>query len=124
MNVVAGSTPTEIRQVLSVLIVFSLLGAALWTLRGGGRAAIFLAPWKRTSTKSQSLKRVEKLALTPQHTLHLVHLKGRDIVVATHPQGCTLIGCSSTILDSTTLDSTTVDSTMIDFTPMERGSRA
>jgi flagellar biogenesis protein FliO len=72
-----------IREVLSVLIVFLLLGAALWKLRRG--------PWNRTSKKGRSLEPVEKLALTPQHALHLIRVEGREILVATHPQGCTLI---------------------------------
>lgn len=67
------------REVLSVLIVFLLLGAALWKLR------------HRTSKKGRSLEPVEKIALTPQHALHLIRIEGREILVATHPQGCTLI---------------------------------
>ncbi len=72
-----------IRQVVSVMIVFLLLGAALWKLRRG--------PWNRTSKKGRSLEAVEKLALTPQHALHLIRVEGREILVATHPQGCTRI---------------------------------
>ena len=72
-----------LRQVLSVLLVFALLGAALWKLRRG--------PWNRISKKGRSLELVEKLALTPQHALHLIRVEGREIVVATHPRGCTLM---------------------------------
>jgi flagellar biogenesis protein FliO len=41
--------------------------------------------------KGRSLEQVEKLSLTPHHALHLVRVEGREILVATHPQGCTLI---------------------------------
>jgi hypothetical protein len=34
---------------------------------------------------------VERLALTPQHTLHLVCIHGREVLLATHPQGCSAI---------------------------------
>jgi flagellar biogenesis protein FliO len=34
---------------------------------------------------------VERLSLTPQHSLHMVRVNGREFVVATHPQGCTLV---------------------------------
>jgi hypothetical protein len=34
---------------------------------------------------------VERLALTPQHTLHVVRINGRELVVATHPQGCSVV---------------------------------
>ncbi len=83
-----------LRQVLSVLLVFALLGAALWKLRRGG-AAVFRIPWNRTSKKGRSIEQVEKLALTPQHTLHLIRVEGREMVVATHPQGCTVIDCTA-----------------------------
>jgi flagellar biogenesis protein FliO len=79
-----------IRQVLSVLVVFLLLGAALWKL-GRGATPVFRIPWNRTSKKGRSLEQVEKLALTPQHALHLIRVEGREIVVATHPHGCTVI---------------------------------
>jgi hypothetical protein len=34
---------------------------------------------------------VERMALTSDHTLHMVRFNGRDLLVATHPQGCTLV---------------------------------
>jgi hypothetical protein len=34
---------------------------------------------------------MERLALTPQHTLHLVRINGREVLVATHPQGCSVV---------------------------------
>jgi len=34
---------------------------------------------------------LERLALTPQHTLHLVRIQGREVLVATHPQGCSVV---------------------------------
>lgn len=78
-----------LRQALSVLLVFLLLGLALWKLRRPGSA--FRPPWRTTATTVRSLEAVERLALTPQHVLHLVRVQGREVLVATHPQGCTLI---------------------------------
>ncbi len=83
-----------VRQVLSVLLVFALLGAALWTLRRG-RAAPFRGLLRRTPGRTKSLEPVERLALTPHHSLHLVRIHGRELLVATHPQGCTLLNQSS-----------------------------
>jgi flagellar biogenesis protein FliO len=71
-------------QVFSVLLVFSLLGAALWALRRSGRG-------KRVLGNQRSMVAVERLALTPQHTLHVVRINGREVVVATHPQGCSVV---------------------------------
>ena len=75
------------RQMASVVAVFALLGATLWLLRGGGWAklrAVRRGPGKR-------LESIERLALTPQHSLHLVRIGGKELVVATHPQGCALL---------------------------------
>ncbi len=73
------------RQFFSVLAVFALLGAALWALRRGGFASL------RARREGRLLKSVERLPLTPQHALHLVKIGGRQVVVATHPQGCALL---------------------------------
>ncbi|HML18381.1 MAG TPA: flagellar biosynthetic protein FliO [Bryobacteraceae bacterium] len=75
-----------VRQVLSVLSVFGLLGAALWALRRGGRISV-----RGAARKTRSLESIERMALTPQHSLHLVRVRGREIVVATHPQGCAVL---------------------------------
>ena len=34
---------------------------------------------------------MERLALTPQHSLHLVRIGDRGLLVAAHAAGCTLI---------------------------------
>ena len=75
------------REVLPVLVVFALLGAALWTLRRGGLV-------KFRAMRVVGLRRlepIERRALTPHHALHLVRIGGREVVVATHPQGCALL---------------------------------
>lgn len=77
------------RQVMAVLFVFVLLGAALWTVRRGGRLGFGRV--LRTPARTRSLESVERLALTPQHSLHLVRIAGREVVVATFPQGCALL---------------------------------
>jgi len=73
-----------IRQVLAVLAVFSLLGAAVWKLRGG-------SPLACTRSAGPRLASVGRIALTPQHAVHLVRMDGREFVLATHPQGCSLL---------------------------------
>jgi flagellar biogenesis protein FliO len=89
-----------LRQVFSVLLVFSLLGAVLWALRRGGRVSFQgligrgLAR-KRGLTNTRAIVAVERLVLTPQHTLHVVRVNGRELILATHPQGCTLVDTSA-----------------------------
>jgi hypothetical protein len=77
-------------EVFSVLVVFALLSVAVWKLRHDGFAKF--SPGSRGGSKKiRSLEQQDKLILTPQHALHLVRVAGRDVVVATHPQGCTLL---------------------------------
>jgi flagellar biogenesis protein FliO len=80
---------TTLRQVFSVLLVFVLLGWALWKFRRpvGPMGSL----WRKPAGGVRALETVGRLTLTPQHALHLVRVHGREIVVATHPQGCTLM---------------------------------
>jgi flagellar biogenesis protein FliO len=82
MDVVEGDL---IREVLGVLLVFALLGAAAWKLRAGN----LRTPWSTGQTAR--LETVGRVALTPQHAVHLVRIDGRELVVATHPHGCSLL---------------------------------
>lgn len=79
------------RQVFSVLLVFALLGTCLWFARRGGRITFRGLAGTRIPKKTKSLTAVERLVLTPQHTLHLVRIDGRELVIATHPQGCSVV---------------------------------
>jgi flagellar biosynthetic protein FliO len=74
-----------LRQIFSVLFVFALLGAALWALRRWNH------PGGQTASRGKSLQSIERLSLSPQHSLHLVEIEGSRFMVATHPQGCTLL---------------------------------
>ena len=75
------------RQVISVLAVFTLLGAALWMLRNGGFAKFRgFGP-----ARARQLETVERLPLTAHHSLHLVRIAGKEVVVATYPQGCAVL---------------------------------
>jgi flagellar biogenesis protein FliO len=77
------------RQVSAVMLVLALLGAALWALRRGGRLGF--GGRIRGAGRGRALESVERLTLTPQHSLHLVKIGGREVVVATYPQGCALL---------------------------------
>ncbi len=73
------------RLTAGLVVVFVLLGAALWAWGerpGGARAR---------GSKSRSLTASERVALTPQHVLHLVRTSTRELVVATHPRGCSVL---------------------------------
>jgi flagellar biogenesis protein FliO len=76
-----------IGQMTAVAGVLALLGAALWWLRRSGFANVRAIRQPR----GRRLERLERLALSPQHTLHLVRLGNTTLLVAASPTGCSLI---------------------------------
>jgi flagellar biogenesis protein FliO len=82
------------RQFSSVLLVFLLLGATLWSVRRGARSGLGLQ-FRKPGSRPKSLQPVERLALTPHHSLHLISVHGRELLVVTHPQGCGLLAETS-----------------------------
>ncbi len=81
----------DLRQFSSILLVFALLGGALWIMRRAASGRISFSPRQLSQSRSKSLVSMERLALTPNHSLHLIRIHGRDVVVATHPQGCGIL---------------------------------
>ena len=79
----------EIRQVLATLTVLAMLGGALWWLRRKGYAQF--AAKTRSGGRDRSMRLIERLSLTPHHTLHLVRVGRRTILVAASPGGCSLL---------------------------------
>jgi flagellar biogenesis protein FliO len=75
-----------IRQVAAAAGVLVLLAAALHWLSGKRCRMAF--PSRRAERR---LQQMERLTLGPQHTLHLVKLDGRTLLVAAAPGGCTLL---------------------------------
>jgi len=75
-----------IGQMTAVAGVLTLLGAVLWWLRRRGFAQVGIRP-----SRGRRMERLEQLALSPQHTLHLVRLGDTALVVAASPAGCSLI---------------------------------
>ena len=76
------------REVAAVLFVLALLGGVLWASR---RGISF-----KGSARARRLEPIERLALTPQHALHLVRLDGKELVISTYPQGCSAVAVGRT----------------------------
>jgi len=81
-----------IEQLSMVLLVLALLAGVLWTLRNRGFAAFRFAGRQPSSAKR--LQVIERLPLTPQHSLHLVRLADRVLLIGVAPSGCTLLDSS------------------------------
>jgi flagellar biogenesis protein FliO len=76
-----------VSQIGAVAAVLGLLGASLWWLRRRGFGAI--SPVRRGS--GRRMECLERLPLGPQHTLHLIRLGEKALLVACSPAGCALL---------------------------------
>jgi len=74
-----------VRQSLALVFVFSLLWTALWFLRKKGWAGAI----RRTKPVPGLLESQGKLALTARHSIHLIRIGDRHLIVALHPDGVT-----------------------------------
>jgi flagellar biogenesis protein FliO len=77
-----------VRQMLAIGLVLGLLGAAVWALGRRGAARPFL----RRGSGDGPIEAAARLTLSPTHSLHLVRVRGRELLIAVHPGGCTLLG--------------------------------
>lgn len=80
-----------LQQMLAVLAVFGFLGGALWWLRQRGFARFAVPSVKKSSSV---LSQVERLPLSATHSLHLVRMADRAILLASWPGGCQAIESS------------------------------
>ena len=78
-----------IQQVLAVVAGLALLGGSLWWLRSKGLAQF--AARVPGGSKTKSMRVVERLALTPQHSLFLVRVAERTLLIAASPGGCSIL---------------------------------
>jgi flagellar biogenesis protein FliO len=76
-----------IQQTGAVVAVLALLLLTLWWLRKRGLTSVTLG----RKTAVRRLESLERLALGPQHALHLVRLGGSALLISSSSAGCTLI---------------------------------
>ncbi|MBZ5611674.1 MAG: flagellar biosynthetic protein FliO [Acidobacteriia bacterium] len=77
-----------VRQSLAITLVFALLWAALWLLRRKGAIRPRLG---KDRHEPQRLESRGRLALGAQHSLHLIRAGDREVVLAVHPAGVTVV---------------------------------
>jgi flagellar biogenesis protein FliO len=81
-----------IQQMLAVLTVMGLLFGSLQWLRRRGLAHLRTGVGLRK--RSRRLELLEKLPLTAQHSLHVVRMDGRSLLIGVSPSGCALLESS------------------------------
>ncbi len=85
------------QQFIIVLAVLALLCGALWVLKRKG--------WARTGFRGRKgsqpyLELIDRLPLTPQHSLHLVRLQDRTLLIGLSPSGCSLLESAHAVSDA------------------------
>jgi len=81
-----------LQQMLAVLAVFGCLGGSMWWLRRRGLAHFAIGADKK---KAGILEHVERLPLSATHTLHVVRMADRAILIASWPGGCQAVESSA-----------------------------
>lgn len=76
-----------------VLLVLGLLAASLWWLRRRGIAYFPAMPGRRSGPAR--LESIERLALSPTQSLHMVRIDDRTVVIAVSPSGCHVVNAST-----------------------------
>jgi len=74
-------------QMMAAGLVLVLLGGSLWWLRRRGMAA-FSLPRRGGGRRMEC---IERLPLGPGHTLHLVRVGDRELLLASSPSGCSVV---------------------------------
>ncbi|SPE23295.1 hypothetical protein SBA3_1010010 [Candidatus Sulfopaludibacter sp. SbA3] len=82
-----------IQPILAAIFVLALLGGTLYWLRSKGLARFNGKGFSRQGTRQ--MQSLERLSLTPQHSLHLVSVGGRTLLIAVSPGGCSVVDGSS-----------------------------
>jgi len=77
-----------LQQLLAVALVLGALGALVWTMKRKGWARGRVSSSRDAQTQ---LEVIGRLALTPQHSVHLIRLADRILLVGLSPQGCNVL---------------------------------
>ena len=80
-----------IQPIAAVALVLTLLGGALFFLKKRGAASFHLPGSGSRRAGPRRMEVIERVALGPQHALHMVRVGDRTVVVATAPSSCQLL---------------------------------
>ncbi len=79
-----------LQQIFAVFLVLVLLASTLFFLRRRG-VAQFPIGMPRSANRPKQMHVIERLPLTPQHSLHLVSIREKVFVVGVSPSGLNVI---------------------------------
>jgi len=77
-----------VQQGLAVAIILGGLLALVWVAKKKGWAQVRM---RARSGASRRLEVIDQLALTPHHSIHLIQLADRTLLVGLSPNGCNLL---------------------------------
>ncbi len=89
-------------QFAAILLVLGLLIGTLTLLRRKGFAQ-FSAGAVRRGGRPREMQVVEKIGLSPQHSLHLVNVRDEVFLIGVSPSGCNRIASFEATATSTQL---------------------
>ena len=75
------------REILGVLIVLAILAGLLWA----GRKKGTLFGRSTAGREGRRLELLERLPLTPQHSVHLLRVGDRTLLIGVHGSGLTIL---------------------------------
>ncbi|MGD1094783.1 MAG: flagellar biosynthetic protein FliO [Bryobacteraceae bacterium] len=79
------------QQLVIVAVILAVLCGGLWVLKRKGWAQTTM---RRSRADGQPrLEVIDRLTLTPHHSLHLIRLADRTLLVGISPNGCNLLEC-------------------------------
>jgi flagellar biogenesis protein FliO len=78
-------------EVGPVIAVLGLLFATLWMFKRRGMVSFSGIRLGTLRDRQREMQCMERMQLTPQHSLHLVRIRDRVLVISVAPSGCTLI---------------------------------
>ncbi len=76
------------QEIVAIAFVGLLLAGALFVLRRKGAIAFGISG---TNDHAAAIVRRGRLQLTPQHSLHWIRAGNRELLIAVHPSGCTVL---------------------------------
>ena len=76
-----------LQQMLAILLVLALLAATLFVLRRKGFAQ-FPRSFPKAQGRAKEMTLLERLPLSPQHSLQLVQVRDEVFLIGTSPSGC------------------------------------